>query len=127
MFGSNLCSCSNAYIFISGTITIKGEGDDDAAKRTDERNKGVIFKNGVPFNDCVGNINVTQIDNAKDVDVVITEYSDNYSKALVSLRQYYKGESNDDITEYESFKSKIKITAKPPDARNTKILKYQCH
>ena len=75
----------------------------------------------MPFNDCVSNINVTQIDNAKDI--VITEYSDNYSKTLVSLRQYCKGESNDDITEYESFKSKIKIAAKPPDARNTKILK----
>ena len=75
MFGSNLCNCSNAYIFISGTITIKGEGDDDDAKRTDERNKGIIFKNGGPFNDCVGNINVTQIDNAKDIDVVMPMYN----------------------------------------------------
>ena len=122
-----MCDCSNAYIFISGTITIKGEGVDDSAKRTDERNKGVRFKNGVPFNDCVGNINVTQIDNAKDIDVVIIGYSDNYSKTLVSLRQYFKDESNDNITEHESFKSKIKILAKPHDARNTKILKYQYH
>ena len=75
LFGSNLCDCSNAYIFISGTITIKGEGDDDAAKRTDERNKAVICKNGVPFNDCVGNINVTQIDNAKDIDVAMPMYN----------------------------------------------------
>ena len=81
----------------------------------------------MPFTDCVSNVNVTQIDNGKDIDVVIIESSDNYSKNLVRLRQYYKGESNDDITEYESFKSKIKITAKPRDARNTKILKYQCH
>ena len=28
----------------SGTITITGIGDDDNAKRTDERNNGVIFK-----------------------------------------------------------------------------------
>ena len=68
----------------------------------------------MPFTDSVSNINVTQIDNAKDIDVVIIDYSDNYSKALVSLRQYYESESNDDITEHESFKSKIKITAKPP-------------
>ena len=81
----------------------------------------------MPFTDCVSNINVTQIDNAKDIDVVIIGYSDNYSKTLVSLRQYYKAESNDDITEYESFRSKIKITAKLPDALNTKILKYQYH
>ena len=81
----------------------------------------------MPFTDCVRNVNVTQIDNGKDIDVVIIESSNNYSKTLVSLRQYYKGQSNDDITEYESFKSKSKITAKPADARNTKILKYQCH
>ena len=41
--------------------------------------------------------------------------------------QYYKGDPNDDITENESIKSKIKITGKDPDACNTKILKYQCH
>ena len=61
---SSLCDCSDAYIFVSGTITIKGEGDDDAAKRANERNKGVIFKNGVPLTDFISNINVTQTDNA---------------------------------------------------------------
>ena len=59
---SSLCDCSDAYIFVSGTITIKGEGDDDAAKRANERNKGVIFKNGVPLTDFISNINVTQTD-----------------------------------------------------------------
>ena len=52
---SNLCNCSDAYIFVSGTITIIGEGDDDAAKREDERNKRVVFKNDVPLTDCVSN------------------------------------------------------------------------
>ena len=64
MVRSNLCDCSDAYIFVSGTITIKGEGDDDAAKRANERNKGVIFKNGVTLTDLISNINVTQTDNA---------------------------------------------------------------
>ena len=57
----------------------------------------------------------------------LTEYKDNCSKTLGSLRQYYMHGSNDDITESESFKSKIKVTANPPDARKTKILKYLCH
>ena len=35
---SNLCDYSDAYILVSGTITITGAGDEDAAKRTDERN-----------------------------------------------------------------------------------------
>ena len=71
---SSLCDCSDAYTFVGGTITIKGEGDDDAAKRADERNKGVIFKTGVPLTDFISNINVTQTYNAKDVDVVMPMY-----------------------------------------------------
>ena len=52
---SNLCDSSDAYIFVSRTIAIKGKGDDDAAKREDESNKEVVFKNGVPLTDCVSN------------------------------------------------------------------------
>ena len=71
MVRSNLCDCCDAYIFVSGTIIIKGEGDGDAAKQAGKRNKGEISKNCVPFTDCVNNINVTQIDNAKFTDVVM--------------------------------------------------------
>ena len=39
-------------------------------------------------------------------------YSDNYSKTLRSLWQYYRDDINDNIT--QSFKSKIKITGKSP-------------
>ena len=44
MLKSDLCDYADAYIFVKGTITITGHGDDDAAKQLDERNKGVIFK-----------------------------------------------------------------------------------
>ena len=50
----------------------------------------------------------------------LTDYSGNYSKASGSLRQYYGVEPNDNITEYESFKSKIKIAENTPDNGNTK-------
>ena len=40
-------------ILVSGTITITGERVNNAAKRADERNKGVIFKNCAPFTDCI--------------------------------------------------------------------------
>ena len=48
-------------------------------------NKEVIFKNCALFTDCINEINNTQIDNNKDIHVVIPmhnliEYSDNYSK-----------------------------------------------
>ena len=44
MLRSNLFDYADAYIPVKGTITITGDGDDDAAKRLDEINKGVIFK-----------------------------------------------------------------------------------
>ena len=69
---SSLCDYSDACILISGTITIIREGDSDAAKRADERNKGLIFKNCASFTDCISEINNAQIDNAKDKDVVIS-------------------------------------------------------
>ena len=54
-----------------GTITITGTGDNDAAKRLDERNKSVIFKNCAPFTKCINRINGTQIENGQDIDIVM--------------------------------------------------------
>ena len=125
MLRSNLWDYADAYIHANGTITITGDGDDDVAKCLDERNKGVIFKNCAPFTKCINRINNTKIDNAKDIDIVIPmynfiEYSNNYSETSGSLWQYYKDDPNDNITQSESFKSKIKITGKTPAAGNTK-------
>ena len=50
----------------------------------------------------------------------LIECSDNYSKTSGSLRQYYRDKPNDNITESESFKSKIKITGNILDNGNTK-------
>ena len=44
MLRSNLCDYTDPYILVKGTITITGAGDAAAARRADERNKGVIFK-----------------------------------------------------------------------------------
>ena len=124
MLRSSLCDYADAYILVKGTITITGAGNDDAAKRLDERNKGVIFKNCAPFTKCISRINNTDIDNAQDIDIVmpmynLIEYSDNYSKISGSLWQDYKDDPNDNIVQSESFKSKIKITGKTPAAGNT--------
>ena len=67
---SSLCHNSDAYILVSGTIKITGARADDAAKRLDERNKGVLFKNCAPFTDCISKVNNIQIDNAKYIDVM---------------------------------------------------------
>ena len=125
MLKSSLCDYSDAYILVKGTITIYGAGDDAEARHADERDKGVAFKNCAPFTNCISEINNTQIDNAKDIDIVmpmynLIEHTDNYVKTTGSLWQYFRDELNDDIEDSESFKSKIKITGKTPNNNNVK-------
>ena len=132
MLRSILCDYCDAYILVSGTITITGAGNVDAARSLDERNKEVIFENFGPFTEFISEINNTQIDNAKYIGVVIPiynliEYSNTYFKTSRRLWQYYRDDSDDNITQSESFKYKIKRTGKTPDAGNTKdvkMLKY---
>ena len=125
MLRSSLCNYNDAYILVSGTITMTGAATDDSAKRLDERNKRVIFKNCAPFTDCISELNKTQIDNAKYIDVVMPmynsiEYINNYSKTSGNLCQYYRDDPDDSITQSESLKFKIKMTGKTPVAGNTK-------
>ena len=125
MLRSNLYDYADSYIIVKGTITITGAGDDAAARQADERDKGVTFKNCAPFTKCKSRINNTDIDNAHDIDILmpmynLTEYNDNYSKTSESLWQYYKDDPNDNLTDSESFKTKVKITGKTPNNRNTK-------
>ena len=112
-------------ILVNGTITITGAGNDDAARQADEREKGVTIKNCASFTKCISRINNRDIDNAHDIDIVmpmynLIEYSDNYSKTSGSLWKYYKGDPNDNLTDSESFKFKVKITGKTPNNGNTK-------
>ena len=87
--------------------------------------KKVMFKNYAPFTNCISKINNTQVDNAKDIDIVmpmynLIEYSDNYSKTSGSLWQYCKEipavNDDGDIVDFnganatDSFNFKTKIT-----------------
>ena len=47
------------------------EGSNDTAERTSEIDKGVILKNSMLFTDCISEINNTQIDNEKCLDIVM--------------------------------------------------------
>ena len=125
MLRSNLCDYADAYILVKGIITITGRENDVAARKADERNKGVKFKNCAPFTKCINRINNTEIDTARDINIIMPmynfiEYIDNYSKTSGSLWQYYKDDPNDNIVQSESFKSNIKITGKNPAGGNTK-------
>ena len=62
------------YLYYS-RITITGAGDNAAARQADERNKGLIFKDCVLFINCKSDINYTEIDNAKDIDIVVPMYT----------------------------------------------------
>ena len=103
---SSLCYYADAYILFKGTITITGAEDNVAARQADERNKGVIFKNSVPFTKSISKVNDTEIDNARDIDIVMAmynliEYCDNYSKTFGSLWQYYKDGPSDNLADSE--------------------------
>ena len=90
---SSLCDYSDAYILVKGSITVNNTYAQGAA--ANNTNKKVIFKTCAPFTNCISEINNIQIDNAKDIDIVmymynLIEYSDNYTKTTGSLWQYYK-------------------------------------
>ena len=123
MLKSSLCDYSDAYILVKGTITVNNTAAQGAA--ANNTNKKVIFKNCAPFTNCISEINNTQIDNAKDMNIVmpmynLIEYSDNYAKTTGSLWEYCKDvparNTNDDIVIFaednttDSFKFKAKIT-----------------
>ena len=65
MLKSSLCDYSDAYIFASGTITVPKKGE--AANPNNRLN--IILKNCAPFTDCISEINNTQIDNTKYIDM----------------------------------------------------------
>ena len=122
MLKASLCDYSDAHILVKGTITVNNTAAQGAvANNTNEK---VIFKNCAPFTNCISEINNTQIDNAKDIDIVmpmynLIEYSDNYAKTTESLWQYCKdipARNNDDeivvfalnnVTDSFNFKAKI--------------------
>ena len=126
MLKSSLCDYSNAYILVKGTVSVNNTAAQGAAANNNN-NKKVIFKNCAPFTNCMSEINNTQIDNAKDIDILmpmynLIEYSDNYAKTKGSLWQYSKyipaRNANDEITEFtednltDSFNFKVKITGR---------------
>ena len=95
MLRSDLCNFSDAYIVVKGTITV-------VRPNNAKRNKAVTFKNNAPFINCISKINGIKIDNAEDLDVVMSmynllEYSKNYKKTTGSLWSYYRGATSNHL------------------------------
>ena len=50
----------------------------------------------------------------------LIEYSNDYVKTSGSFWQYFRDKPDDNLVDFESFKSKINITGKTPDDDNEK-------
>ena len=94
----------------------------------------MIFKNCAPFTNCISEINNTQVDNAKDIDIAmpmynLIEYSDNFSEKSGSLWQYSKDipDNNNAIVNFaennltDSFSFKAKMTGQTGDNGTKKV------
>ena len=83
MLKSSLYDYSDAYVYVKGTITVNNTTAADAD--ANNTNKNVIFKNCAPFTISISEINNTQVDNAKGMNIVmpmynLIEYSPAYTK-----------------------------------------------
>ena len=102
MLRSNLCDYSDAYILVKGTITVTAPGvNNNANNIRDKRNRPVTLKNNAAFVSCKARINGELIEDANDLDIVMSmynllEYSKNYRKTIGSLYNYYRDELSND-------------------------------
>ena len=134
MLRSTLCDYGDAYILVKGNITVNNAA---AGANENNTNKKVIFKNFAPFNNCINEINNTQIGNTEYIDIVmpmysLIEYTDNYSKTSGSLWQYCNEipavNDDDDIVDFnganatDSFNFKIKIIGNYDRIINVEIM-----
>ena len=126
MLRSNLCDYSDACILVKGTITVTAPGaNNNANNKRDKRSRPLILKNNAPLVSCIKRINGELIEDADDLDIVMSmynllEYSKNYRKTIGSLYNYYRDELSDDtddnnfdnikVINLNKFKYKNKIT-----------------
>ena len=91
---SRFCDYSDPYILLSTTMTVSNIA---AARAAGNNRKNIITKNWAPVTNCISKKNNTKINNAKDIDIVMStynliEYSNNYSKTcgkVMALLQWW--------------------------------------
>ena len=114
---SSFCDYSDAFILVTGNITIAANND-----------TYVAFKNCAPFSTCTTKINDVFVDEANHIYIAmpmynLIEYSNNYSDTSGSLWQFKRDEvpaNNADLTinNSQSFKYKAALLGKTADAVN---------
>ena len=130
---SSLCNYIEEYVLLKVTITVENESAQ--GKPNNAKNKKVIIKNCIPFTNCRSRKSNTQVDDAHDIDVIMSIYSlikhnDNYSKTSEIFWRHCRnkttrnlaGNKTTDFTEdnaiADSFEIKAKITDKTSDDGN---------
>ena len=118
---SSLCDYSDAYILVTGNITVTRTIAGDLVQRKQPLNAAtqVVFKNCAPFKNCRTEINDIFIDNADFINITIPMYnlivySDNYSETSGSLWNFKRDEIINDANitydnNFPSFKYKASI------------------
>ena len=129
---SSLCDYSDAYILVTGNITVTGGNT----------NTKVAFKNCAPFKECRTEINETFVDETEHINIAmpmynLTEYSDNYSDTSGSLWQFKRDEigGDNDLTvdaqhipnNLSSFKYKSSFITDRNGVKIAVPLKYLCN
>ena len=71
MLRSSSCDYSGVNTLASGTITVQNIR---MAEASDNR-KNIIIKNCAPFTNCISEIDNTQIDTAKEINIVMPMYN----------------------------------------------------
>ena len=92
---SRLCDYSDAYILVTGNITVTRTiatvaGGNHQRKQPLAAATQVVFKNCAPFKTCSKEIDVTLVDETDFINIImpmynLIEYSDNYSDTSGSL------------------------------------------
>ena len=122
MLRSDLWEYSDAYILVNGTITVTAAAGANNI-RDKKKNRKLILKDNAPFVSCITRINGELIEDADDLDIVMSmynllEYSKNYRKTVASLFNYYRDEltndnnnnfANRNVVNSNAFKYKNKI------------------
>ena len=87
MLRSDLCDYSDAYILVKGAIMVTVPGvNNNANNIRDKRNRPLILKNNAPFLSCITRINGELIEDADDLDIVMSMYNLlEYSKTIEKL------------------------------------------
>ena len=116
-----LCDYSDAFILVTGNITVNAANDTDVA-----------FKNCASFSTCKKITNDMFVDKAEHIYIAmpmynLIKYRDNYSDISRGLWQFKRDESpanNADLTfnNSQSFKYKAVLAGKKTASHNNKVL-----